>query len=95
MNRQRTQGFQGRDTALGETIIQYYTWPGGFPGGTSGKEPTCQCRRHERHGFDPWAGKIPWRRPWQPTPGFLPGESPWREKPGGLQFIGLQRVGHD
>ena len=25
----------------------------GFPGGTSGKEPTCQCRRHTRLGFDP------------------------------------------
>ena len=24
--------------------------------------------------FDPWVGKIPWRREWQPTPGFLPGE---------------------
>ena len=21
-----------------------------------------QCRRHRRHGFDPWVGKIPWRR---------------------------------
>ena len=30
--------------------------------------------RHERHGFDPWVGKIPWRRAWQPTPS-LPGES--------------------
>ena len=28
-----------------------------------------------RPGFDPWVGKIPWRRPWQPTPIFLPGES--------------------
>ena len=26
-------------------------------------------------GFDPWVGKIPWRRKWQPTPIFLPGES--------------------
>ena len=26
--------------------------------------------------FNPWAGKIPWRRAWQPTPLFLPGESP-------------------
>ena len=25
--------------------------------------------------FDPWAGKIPWRRKWQPTPVFLLGES--------------------
>ena len=30
-------------------------------GGTSGKEPTCQCQRHKRCGFDPWVGKIPWR----------------------------------
>ena len=47
----------------------------GFPGGTSGKEPACQCRRHENHGFDSWVGKIPWRRAWLPTPIFLPGES--------------------
>ena len=47
----------------------------GFPGGASGKEPTCQCRRHKRHGFDSWVRKIPWRRAWQPTPVFLPGES--------------------
>ena len=28
-----------------------------------------------RHGFNPWVGKIPWRKAWQPTPVFLPGES--------------------
>ena len=28
-----------------------------------------------RPGFDPWVGKIPWRRKWQPTPVFLPRES--------------------
>ena len=39
----------------------------------------CQCRTHKRCGFYPWAGKIPWRRKWQPTPVFLPGESHgWR-----------------
>ena len=48
---------------------------GGFPGGISGKEPTCHCRRCKRHGFSPWVGKIPWRRAWQPTPGFLTGKS--------------------
>ena len=47
----------------------------GFPGGTSGKEPACQCRRHKRHGFNPWVRKISWRRKWQPTSVFLPGES--------------------
>ena len=25
-------------------------------------------------GFDPWIGKIPWRREWLPTPVFWPGE---------------------
>ena len=47
----------------------------GFPDGASGKEPACQCRRHKRHRFDSWVGKIPWRRALQPTPVFLPGES--------------------
>ena len=28
-----------------------------------------------RPRFDPWIGKIPWRRKWQPTAVFLPGES--------------------
>ena len=27
-----------------------------------------------RFVFDPWVGKIPWRREWQPTLVFLPGE---------------------
>ena len=41
----------------------------------SGKEATCRCRSAGEHRFDPWVGKIPWRRKWQPTPVFLPGES--------------------
>ena len=46
----------------------------GFPSGTNGKEPACQWRRH-RCRFNPWVGKIPWRKAWQPTPVFLPGGS--------------------
>ena len=50
----------------------------------------------KRRGFDPWVGKIPWRKAWQLTPVFLPGEPPWTKDPGGLQWsIGLQRVRHD
>ena len=37
-----------------------------FPTDSSGKEPACQCRRPKRCRFDPWVGKIPWRRKWQP-----------------------------
>ena len=62
----------------------------GFSGGDRGKEPICQCRRHKRCGFDPWVGKIPWRRAWQPTPVFLSGESPRIEEPGELQSMGSQ-----
>ena len=28
-----------------------------------------------RHRFNPWVGKILWRKEWLPTPVFLPGES--------------------
>ena len=68
--------------------------PQGSPCGASGTEPTCQCRRYKRHVFDPWVGKIPWRRAWQPTPVFLPGESPWPEEPGGLWSTGSYGVRH-
>ena len=33
---------------------------------------SLQCRRPR---FDPWVGKIPWRRKWQPTAVPLPGKS--------------------
>ena len=48
------------------------------------------CLQCGRPGFDPWVGKIPWRREWLPTPVFWPGEyrgqrslvgySPWGRK---------------
>ena len=47
----------------------------GFPGGASGQEPACQCRRRKRCGFSSWVEKIPWRRTQKSTPVFLPGES--------------------
>ena len=37
--------------------------------------PACQCRLCRRLGFDPWVGKMPWKRKWQPAPVFLPGKS--------------------
>ena len=56
----------------------------------SGIESGCQCRRHRRHGFDPWLRKILWCKKWQTKPVFLPGEfygqrsiagySPWGSK---------------
>ena len=60
----------------------------GFPGGASGKEPVCQCRRCKRLGFESCVGNIPWRRSWLLTP-VLPGEYH------GQRSLGLQRVGCD
>ena len=42
-----------------------------------------------RPGFDPWVGKIPWRRKWQPSPVFLPGESH-----GQRSLVGYRPWGH-
>ena len=51
----------------------------GFLSGAVDKESACQCRGHKRCGFNPWAGKIPWNRKWQPTPVVLPGKfDRWR-----------------
>ena len=66
----------------------------GFPGGASGKEPICQCRRCKRHGFNPWVWKIPRRKARQPTQVSFPGESYGQRSPG-LQSIGSPRVRHD
>ena len=47
----------------------------GLPWWLSDKESACQCRNRKRFGFDPWVGKIPWSRKWQPAPIILPGKS--------------------
>ena len=44
---------------------QQQKWP-------CGKESLRQFRRHR---YNPWVGKIPWRRKWPPTPVLLPGKS--------------------
>ena len=41
--------------------------------------------------FNPWVGKIPWRRAWQPTPVLFP----WIEEPDRLQSMILQRIGQN
>ena len=46
-----------------------------LPRWLSSKRIHLQGRRHRRCRFDPWVGKIPWRRKQQPTPVFLPDKS--------------------
>ena len=63
-----------------------------LPRWLSGKESACQCRRCRRHGLDPWVGKIPRRRTWQPTLVFLPGKFHGQRSLVGYQPWGHKRV---
>ena len=45
---------------------------GRLSGSSDGKASAYNVMRPR---FDPWVGKIPWRRKWQPTPVLLPGKS--------------------
>ena len=57
----------------------------GFPCGSAGKERIhLQCRRPE---FDPWVGKIPWRKERLPTPVVWPGEFHGLYSPWGAHFL--------
>ena len=64
----------------------------GLPGGSVVKNLPVSARRR---GSNPWVGKIPWRRKWQPTPVFLPGESHGRRSLVGPSPWGHTRVWHD
>ena len=50
----------------------------------------CQSRRCRGPRSDPWIGKIPWRRTWQPTPVFLPGDSQGHRSLGGYSLWGCK-----
>ena len=80
--RGHTEGSEFSDLGKKMTTVKWINVAGlkyfiimilGLPWGINGQESTYQCRRH---GFNPWVGKTPWRRKWQPTVVFLPGESP-------------------
>ena len=59
------------------------------------KNPPANAGNVNRLVFNPWVGKIPWRRAWQPTPVFLPGELHGQMSPTGeLQFTWSQKVRH-
>ena len=64
----------------------------GFPRQLSGRESVCQYRRRR---FDPWVGKILWRRKWQPVLVFLPGKSHGQRNLVGYGPWGHKRVRHD
>ena len=58
-----------------------------FPGGASGKEPACQCRRHKRHGFRPWGWKDSLEKQIETHSSIHAWKIPWTDKPGKLQSM--------
>ena len=64
----------------------------GLPWGLSSKESTYQSRGC---GFNPWGGKVPWRKEMATHSSILAWKIPGTEEPDRLQSMGSQRVGHD
>ena len=54
-----------------------------LPRWLSGKEPTCQCRRHKKCGIDPWVQENALEEERATNSSVLPGNTPWIEEPGG------------
>ena len=67
MHRERTPKHQGEIASLRKELL-ILCW-----------DIVAQAGRNllakEETGLDPWVGRTPWRRAWQPTPVFLPGKS--------------------
>jgi len=62
-----------------------------FPGGTSGKESTCQCRRQETH-IQSLGPEDPLEESMATHSNIFAWRIPWTEELGGLQSIVSQRV---
>ena len=60
------------------TYLLGFIW--GFPSGSAGKEPACQCRRC---GFDLW--EDPLEEEMAPHSSILAWKIPWTEESGGLE----------
>ena len=61
-------------TKFVSTYPIYNNFSGGSEGFLGGSKVKSICLECGRPGFDPWVGKIPWKRKWHPTPVLLPGE---------------------
>ena len=69
----------------------------GFPGGVSGKERACQCRRHKKCRFDlrSLGQEGPLEESMVTHSNILVWRILWTEEPGRLQSVVLEGVRHD
>ena len=66
----------------------------GFPGGASGKEPSCQRRKHKRLWVQPLDQEDPLEEGMAIHSSFLAWRIPRTEEPGGPESTGSKRVRH-
>ena len=69
-------------------FIDFLRFTEGLPGVSDSKSICLQCGRP---GFDPWVGKVPWRRKWQSTPVLLPGKAHGQRRLVGYSPWGLKK----
>ena len=60
------------------------------PPSPCGSDSKASCLQSGRPSFNPWVGKILWRRKWPPTPVLLPGKSHGRKSLVGYSPWGLK-----
>ena len=83
--------FSLRGNWLGEFCV-YISTQEGLPWWLRRWSVCLQCRRP---GFNPWVGKLSWRRKWQPTPVFLPGKSHGQRSLASYSLWDCKESGHN
>ena len=80
-------------TVMWHTELNLTNVKRGLPSGTTGKEPTCQCKRCESQ-----VRSLGWEKHLEKAMAghcsILAWRIPWTEEPRGLQSKGLQRIQH-
>ena len=74
MGSQRVGHNWATNTHTTHTHTHIYTYIHTLYGTSRVAQLVKNCLQYRRPGFDPWVGKIPWRRERLPTPVFWPGE---------------------
>ena len=73
------------------TVLLYNHFPGGFPGGSDGKESACNAR--DMSSIPGWEDTL--EKGMATHFSILAWEIPWTQQSGGLQSMRLQTVGHN
>ena len=93
-----------KETATHSSVLAWRIPGAGEPGGLtsmgshrvrhdwSDLAAAAANERDKRDRFNPWVGKIPWKKTWQPTPVFLSGESHGLRSLAGYSPQGLSRI---